>query len=68
MSSASSIVGGYGSLPGGNLLHGIEEEVDEVIGGQPRAQIAGQEQRRLPVKINEAGGPEDQNRPAAFGS
>jgi hypothetical protein len=53
------------TVAGGNRLHGIEEEVDAVIGGQPRAQIAGQEQRRLAVKINEAGGPEDQSRPAA---
>jgi hypothetical protein len=37
-----------------------------VLGGQPFAQITRQEHRRLAVKINEAGGHENQSRPAAF--
>ena len=48
-------------MAGGNLL-GVQPEVDEGIGGQPLAQIAGQEQRRLAIKINEAGGNENQSR------
>ena len=41
---------------GGDLLHGIEDEVDDVVGGHPVAQIAGQEHRRLAVEIDETCG------------
>ena len=37
---------------GGDLLHGFEHQMDDVIGGQPFAQIAGQQHRRLPIQID----------------
>jgi hypothetical protein len=37
----------------GDLLDGVEDEMDEVIAGHPLAQVAGQEHRRLAVEINE---------------
>jgi len=50
----------------GNLLDGVEEEMDEMIGGQPFTQIAGQEHWRLAVEIDEAGRHETQSQPAGF--
>jgi hypothetical protein len=36
----------------GELLDGVQDEMDDVIGGQPVAQIAGQEHRRLAIHIH----------------
>jgi hypothetical protein len=52
-------------VAGGHLLHDLQNEVDEMIVGQPLAQITGQKLRRLAIKINKAGGHENQSRPAA---
>ena len=62
MSSASIIAGGYCALPvpraltwkwlQRQLLDGVQDEMDDVIGGQPLAQIAGQKHRRLAIDIN----------------
>ena len=41
---------------GGDLLDGIQDEVDEMLGGQPVAHVAGQEHRRLAVEVDETGG------------
>ena len=59
MSSATIRVDGYCARPvppvievergGGDML---EDEVNEVIGGHPVAQIAGQKQWRLPVAVD----------------
>jgi hypothetical protein len=53
-------------VAGGNLLHGIQQKMHEVFGGQPFAQITGQKHRRLAVKINEAGRHENQSQHPAF--
>ncbi len=37
-------------------VHGIEDEVDEMIGGHPVAQIGRQQQWRVAVNRNKAGG------------
>jgi hypothetical protein len=37
-------------------FHSLQDEGDDVAGGPPLAQIAGQEQRRLAVEVNEACG------------
>jgi len=55
-------------VAGGDLFHGVEQEVNEVIGRQPCAQLTGQEHRRLAVKINKTCSQEHQSRLAAFGS
>ena len=39
-------------VAGGNLLNSIEDQVDQMICGQPLAQVTGQKQRRLPIHIN----------------
>jgi len=35
-----------------DLLDGVEDQVDQMIFGQPLAQVAGQKHRRLPIQIN----------------
>lgn len=50
---------------GGNLLHRINDEMDDVTLGHPLAQITRQEHRRLPVNVDETCGHDDRIAPAA---
>jgi len=41
------------------VLDRVEDEVNQVIGGHPLAQITGQEHRRLAVEVDESCGQDD---------
>ena len=45
-------------------VHRVEEEVDEMVGGHPVAQVGREQQRRVAVEGDEAGGHGQQINPA----
>ncbi len=50
----------------GDLLDGIENEVDDVVLGNPFTQVAGQKHRRVAVQINESCRHDSWNRTASL--